>query len=469
LAGKEIKLEFSEAQQGFIDSTATIVALIGPFGEGKTYAGFWALANHARKFINRPMYGAIIRDTFENLKNQTSKSINEASFGYVRWSDGGKKMRFLNAEIDLYGIDDIASLSKLQGAEYSFIWLEEPAPIAAKENAGLREEVFQTALTRVGRQKDAIPRLQITMNPADEDHWTYKRLIFDPINSKGVTTEVFHIPYGSNWILKDDQRELVKQSYKDSPDLYERYVRGNFSFIQFGEAVTPEYNENIHRSLDVFTPDPTREVFRFWDGGLNPTCVFMQISPRGRMLFMDTVRGENMGVKQLIETKLIPLINDRYRDVKQWRDIGDPSMAQREQSDSSQTAADVINASLGAAFEPGEKSWQNRREAMKEMFNRMIDGKPMFQLSRHDSVLHRCFRGGWHYSKDPSGRIMRDKPVKDLHSHPGDAVSHGIARILLRPRMLDRLARIKQITKAKWGISGVSDVYKEKPHRVYIK
>jgi hypothetical protein len=469
MANKAVKPEFSEAQKAFIRSEATIVALIGPFGEGKTYAGFWGLANHAQKFVDRPMYGAIIRDTFENLKNQTSKSINEASMGYVRWSDGGKKMRFGNAEIDLYGIDDMASLSKLQGAEYSFIWLEEPAPIAAKENAGLREEVFQTALTRVGRQKDAIPRLQITMNPADEDHWTYKRLIFDPINSMGVTTEVFNIPYGSNWVLKDEQRELVKQSYKDSPDLYERYVRGNFSFIQFGEAVTPEYNEHIHRSEEIFTPDPAKEVFRFWDGGLNPTCVFMQVSPRGRMLFMDTLRGENMGVKQLIETRIIPLINERYRECKKWRDIGDPSMVQREQSDSSQTAADVINSALGAAFEPGEKSWQNRREAMKEMFNRIIDGVPMFQLSRHDSVLHRCFRGGWHYSKDPSGRVMRDRPVKDLHSHPGDAVSHGIARILLRPRMLDRLARIKEITKAKWGITGVSDVYREKPNRIYIK
>ena len=444
---KEIDLKFSDAQSGFVHSTATIVALIGPQGEGKTFAGFWGLAMHARKFGARSMKGAIIRDTFENIKNMTIPSIIKASHNYAEFTSGGKKMKWFNADIDLFGIDDLASLSKLQGAEYSFVWLEEPAPIAAKENAGLREEVFDTALSRTSRQEGAIPRLQITMNPADEDHWTYHKLILDPINDGRTNTEVFNIPYGSNWIIEDWQRDIVKMAYRDRPDLYDRYVRGRFSFVQLGEAVTPEYNEKIHRAGEVLIPDPALETFRFWDGGLNPTCVFMQLTPRGRMLFLDTLRGENIGVKQLIATRVIPLINSRYKDVKQWRDIGDPSMANREQSDSSQNAADVINTELGAAFEQGEKSWNNRREALKEMFNRNIDGEPMFLLSRHDTVLHRAFRGGWHYGRDNSGVIMKDKPRKDLHSHPGDAVSHGIAKIIMRPKILDRLRRIREVTK----------------------
>ena len=444
---KKIRLKFSDAQLGFIKSKATVVALIGPQGEGKTYAGFWGLAAHSNRFGNRKMKGAIIRDTFENIKNMTIPSILDASFNEATFHSGGRKMTFMNAEIDLFGIDDLASLSKLQGAEYSFVWLEEPAPIAAKENAGLREEVFDTALSRISRQKNAIPRLQVTMNPADEDHWTFRKLVFDPINNDAVSTDVYNIPYGSNWIITNDQREIVKMAYKDRPDLYDRYVKGKFSFVQVGEAVTPEYNEHIHRATKMFVPHASFETFRFWDGGLNPTCVFMQMTPRGRMLFMDTVRGENMGVKQLIETKVKPLINKRYTDIENWRDIGDPSMANREQSDSSATASEVIENELKTSFEKGEKGWDNRREALKEMFNRMVDGEPMFQLSRHDSVLHRCFRGGWHYSRDNSGRVLKDKPVKDIHSHCGDAVSHGVARILLRPRMLDRLERLRRVTR----------------------
>ena len=171
----------------------------------------------------------------------------------------------------------------------------------------------------------------------------------------------------------------------------------------------------------------------------------MQMTPRGKMLFMDTVRGENIGVKQLIQTRVRKVINNRYRDIENWRDIGDPSMANREQSDSTATAAQVIETELKTTFEKGEKNWDSRREALKEMFNRMVDGEPMFQLSRHDSVLHRCFRGGWHYSRDASGRVLRDKPVKDIHSHCGDAVSHGVGRLLMRPKVLDMLERIKRV------------------------
>jgi hypothetical protein len=126
-------------------------------------------------------------------------------------------------------------------------------------------------------------------------------------------------------------------------------------------------------------------------------------------------------------------------------------MMNREQSDSSQTAADVINTELGASFERGEKSWNNRREAFKELLNRNVGGEPMFQLTKEDYILHRCLRGGWHYRKDNSGRVIRDKAYKDIHSHPGDAVSHGIAKILLRPKIIDKLKRLKKANLRRLG------------------
>ena len=415
------------------------------------------------------MRGAIVRDTFLNLENTTRPSILEASHNRAVFYAGGRKFRFLNAEIDMFGVDDLASLSKFQGAGYSFVWLEEPAPMEGRDNAGLQRSVFDVALSRIGSQREAIPRLQITMNPADEDHWTYEVLVLNPINTENYRTHVVNIPYESNPYIGKTQREAVKLAYKDNPANYQRYVEGKFSYIQVGEAVTPEYNEGLHRSKDVLIPNKQFDTFRFWDGGLNPTCVFMQITPRGRLLFLDTVRGENIGMKQLLDAQVIPLINQRYHEIKKWRDIGDPALVEREQSDSTQTAADVINKTLGAAFEPGEKSWQNRREAMKEMFNRNIDGMPMVCLSKNDLILHRCFRGGWHYQVDNSGRVLKDKPIKDIHSHPGDAVSHGIGRLLMSPKIVDRLERLKQITRARWGIGGIRDIHKSPRDIRWIK
>jgi len=308
----------------------------------------------------------------------------------------------------------------------------------------LAKEVFDVGLTRVARQRDAIPRLQVTMNPADEDHWTYHEFVDDPldvtIDDLYIKTRKFDIPYGENKYLTDMSRELVKVGYRDDPALYARYVKGEFSFVIIGEKVCPEYDENIHRTKVKLDPMDNQTFIRCWDGGLYPSCVIMQFAPSGKLRILDTVRGENIGLRQLIKTQLRPLFARRYYkwidDLSQWRDIGDPNIGMREQSDSEQSAAGVITDELGGTFEPGPSHWHPRRESMKEAFYRMVDGEPMIQISKHEGILHRAVRGGWHYKKDNQGRIMGDKPVKDIHSHPGDAFSYGIGKLLpWKPRI----------------------------------
>jgi hypothetical protein len=134
-------------------------------------------------------------------------------------------------------------------------------------------------------------------------------------------------------------------------------------------------------------------------------------------------------MKQLIVAEVKPLIARRYGSITSWSDYGDPSLMHREQSDSDRTASEVIEEELKTTFLGGEMDWQTRREAWKDLLNRNVDGLPMFQISKHEMILHRALNGGWHYYRDASGKVLNDKPVKDIHSHPADAVSHGIAMI----------------------------------------
>jgi hypothetical protein len=240
--------------------------------------------------------------------------------------------------------------------------------------------------------------------------------------------ETLRIPRGENKNLPEEERERVRRSYAHRPDLLARYDRGEFGFVQIGEAVIPEYNEQAHLAKEKIDPMEVL-TYRFWDGGLYPTCIFFQITPRGRMQVVDTMRGENMGMRQFIHTAIKPLISARYYKITEWQDIGDASIANREQSDSSQTAAQVINEELGTSFQKGIQGWEARKEAIKEVMTRLLDGEPMFQISPHERILHRALSGGWHYLKDMNGNILRDKPVKDIHSHPADAFGHGLAKI----------------------------------------
>ena len=78
--------------------------------------------------------------------------------------------------------------------------------------------------------------------------------------------------------------------------------------------------------------------------------------------------------------------------------------------------------------------WSIRREGVRNALLKKIDERPWMMLSATDTVMHRALRGGWHYKKDSSGRIYTDKPLKDMHSHPGDALSYGVCHLL---RMAD--------------------------------
>jgi len=429
----QLDIKLSPTQHSFVISDATIPALIGPFGEGKTFGGVCGAIMHRERAGVKTLRGAIVRDTFENIKKHTIPSIFDAVGEYVRFADGKKRMLGLGLDLDLIGIDDLGSMTKLQGPEYGFVWLEEPAPIYDKANAGLPEEVFNTALTRAARQKGTIPRLQITMNPASEDHWTYHKLFEDPINDDpdfpDISTEVFQIPYGENSNISDISRQTVKAGYRNSPELWARYVEGKFSFVTEGVRVVPGYTENLHRAKFKLSPVKGIPAMRFWDGGGNPTCVFAQYHKK-RLIILDSVMLENAGMKQLIDTKVKPLLESRYGDVTEWSDVGDPSLGNMEQSDAEQSGEAVINEELGASFIKGKTHWEPRRESLHRLMDTLVDGEPMLIISSHEGLVHRALKGGWHYKKDNQGRIVGKKPVKDRFSHAGDALSYGVNYLL---------------------------------------
>jgi hypothetical protein len=151
-----------------------------------------------------------------------------------------------------------------------------------------------------------------------------------------------------------------------------------------------------------------------------------------------------MGMRQMIKTKLKPVLaRPRYENIFRWRDIGDPAINTRDQSDSDQRAANVIEEELSTAkfqvrFESGVSDWNTRREGLKEMFSRNIDGKPVVQINHRPTEGQSCnwllmlFSGGYQYPVNAVGQVNRDGPLKNLYSHPGDAISHGIP-ILLFP------------------------------------
>jgi len=463
----KIEYELTPTIDAFVFSKATVPVAIGPQGEGKTFGAAIAMLNHAILFHQKQlekwqgstqliekMRGVILRDSHENIKRHTVPSIQAALKGTVEFYDDQKRMLGPHMDITLMGIADYSGLAKLQyGAEYTFGWMEEPAPMIERGSQGLPEESFNAAVARCARQRFAIPRIQVTMNPPEEEHWTY-RVFYEnqrqlPLpkdcQNGDVSMEVFHIPYGENLHLSPQARAGAIAAFKDNPALKMRFIDGKPAYTSIGEPVVPGYDERIHRTSPGTQIDPLDTmIFRFWDGWQNPTCVFMQIHD-GQYQVLDTVRGMNTAVKQLIEEQIRPLIAKRYSGIKHWRDIGDPSMADPDQSNIEHSAARTIEDMLGTRFEKGARLWEPRRDAVLKLVNDSCGpGRPKLIISHHEEILHRALRGGWHYVKDASGRYIKNKASKDIHSHPGDAFSYGIEKIY---QIFQRTASLSEMEK----------------------
>jgi len=448
MADLNLDFHLSKTVGEFVHSTAGVNILISPAGEGKTYGAVVALTAHAIR-CGKPIRVAIIRDTHENIKNSTAVSINEVFEGYpnmLKWRDDFKKLTIDSDPpiyVDLFGIDDLGALSKLQGPAYALIWLEEPAPIADKMNAGLSEEVYNAALLRCARQKGTKPRLQVTMNPADEDHWTYRRFIEEPDiipQFPMVTKAVFQIPYGENSDLNESARQFAMYAYKDDPAAYARYVEGRFAPVYRGIAVTPQYNRRRHMILNhlgnpvPLEPAPGLVGFAFFDSWSNPACVLGQITNYNRLIFLDTLRLEESDIETLLETMVIPMLESPkwYQKCRGWRVGGDATMLNMDQSSKTRSAAmSVMNAFPGCGFEAGPREWSLIEPKLPfALTHNDFRGEPLVLLSGDNKLLDKGLSGAWHYRKNNAGERASKLPIKDKASHYCDAWASAICRLL---------------------------------------
>jgi len=439
---KRVRLRFSltPTQRAYAYSTAVVNLIYSNTGEGKTYASVVSMLIHAQR-CGRPIRCAIVRDTHENIKTSTARSIMEmfeATPWIYRFRNDFKQLTiFTNpqVDVDLFGIDDPASLSKLQGPEYALIWLEEPAPMTDKANAGLSEEVFNAALVRATRQKNTLARLQISMNPADQDHWTFKRLIepefIDP-DEPEITKAIFRIEPGENFHVNPISRAAVRAAYRDDQASFMRYALGQFAPVYRGKKVTPEFNPALHVAAEPLEPAPGLVSFRVWDSWHNPCCLIGQITTIGRLIFIDEIKLENADIRTLIEAHVKPLMNSpRWKGkIRAWRDIGDFTMKVPDQSNKQESAARVVEDAFGTIFEHGPIKWEIMKNGMKKALNMNIEGLPAVLVNPSCRQLIKSLSGAWHYKTDNSGNIISNIPEKDEASHVGDCFANGVSVLL---------------------------------------
>lgn len=411
-----------------------------------TVGGFQALLHGANKLGGSllPLRVAVLRDTWTNLHRTTMTTLRELAAGglAVTWLQDGTEAILGNGLVHclFFGLDRAAEVVKLQGLGIGVLWIEEPAP-ALDVSGGIPAEVFGVGATSL-RQPGVEGWVQITMNPPDADHWVlsvarrlrelaphYRTLHRFPV-------QLFRIPKGENVFYAAARRVENRLALEATGrlDLIDRLVEGRVGQVQLGESVVPEYNDDLHVASEPLPILETEPLIRLYDFGLTPSVVWTQVMPSGAWHLLGAIQGVNVGIEQLIETQLKPW-ESAYCPTHPagFRDIGDPSGRQREQSNSERTAALAVEARLHTTFEAGPVFWPERRDALRAVFSRLVRGHPMVVVDPEATLIRRALRGGWHYPKDGLGKITATveaaKRASGLHDHIGHALSYGAATL----------------------------------------
>lgn len=413
-------------QRRFIESRARADLFSSRMGEGKSTALAWSAFYHTRH--NPKAMWALIRDTWENMQATTMKTFFEwfppGVFGTFHatkktftWASG-----VADGEVQFLGMDDPQDASKLMSRELAGFGIDEPAP--AVGSTGVDEMIFDIGLSRLRQSGMNWYCAKLAENNPDENHWTYRRFV----EAGDDTFRIWQPDQPENEKnLPADYYANLRRTWLHRPDLVRRFVEGEFGFQLQGKAVTPQWIDKMHLATGLI-PIPRVELVCLWDFGLNPTFIVTQKTPLGNWLILDALVGDGIGASELIESAVKPLLAERYRNFA-LRHIGDPAGKEREQTSSARSAVKLLKTELGGTWRDGPVRLNERLLPLQAILTRTLNGKGLVLVDKvRANAVWQALRGGWHFHVARTG-VISGEPVKNIHSHPGDAMGYGAARL----------------------------------------
>ena len=449
--GRVAEIELTPTIWRCLKSPADITLLWGSRREGKTVGALATILHHASFFPGaQPIKVAVVRDTWVNLDRSVIDALIQGTAR--RWWDfeltkGGLEGNLNHgvARLFFFGIKADSDLVRFQGLEFGILYIDDVAPAADLES-GVDQAVLSMGMSSLS-QAGMRHRVVMTSNPPDEDHWLLQ--VFGPRlegrrTHGGVVVEGFRGLPGENPHISQEFRDQMAAGFEleGRLDLRQRLWGGEIGFVPPGTAVTPEFGPLHIAEEPLKFHEGWSTIIRGWDFGLNPTCVWLVVTPLGEIRVLGCVVGKNIGLEQLIKTAVEPW-QERHGIGKpvatrgggfgagaeagfRFRDIGDPAGLQREQSNSDRSAAWVLQTMLNTSFEAAPPDWPARRDSVRAVLNQMLRGRPRFQVDPDAKPIIAALRGRWHYHKFSDGRVS-PLPVKDMASHPGDALAYVTA------------------------------------------
>lgn len=452
-----------ELERAVLEDGENVTCVMGPFGSGKSTMMMHFLV---KETCNMPVWSggrrraraAFIRNTSGELESTTLKTW-EAWFGELGdvssrqkpvrthehvFSDG---KGLVELEVLFLALDRPADVGKLKSLDLTWIFLNELCEI--------HKSILDFCTPRVKRYPSKVfcsenyrSAIICDTNPPSEDHWIASDFLHNPIKGYRLITQPpgLRVDEKGNYLTTTDGDYIANpdadniKNLKD-PDYYPVFARGKglgfikafcqgqFSLVEMGKRVYPEYNDDVH-SVDHVDVIPELPIHLGWDFGLTPACVVVQVTARGQLRVLKEYVSDRIGIRNFAKLVVIPDIKQRYPGIKIGYSDADPAGK----------AGDTIVEELSCIGElialgiPTEEAMTNDpviRQAAVRFFLTSYDGSPLFLLDRKEApTLRKGFVSGYVFRqlRVPGELRYSEEPDKNMYSHSQDGLQYTALR-----------------------------------------
>jgi len=438
--------------------------VVGPIGSGKTTSLFFKLAYMAK--LQQPgsdgirhTRAVVVRNTLPQLKDTTLASwalwFKDGEAG--KWEATNYKfiLRFDDVECEVLfrPLDTADDIARVLSLEISFAIIDEFVQVPRAIVDALSGRLGRYPATKDGGCTNW--GMWGSSNTDTEDTWWYEYLHDPTICSKG-TIEEDKLAYSlttetiARYYKQPSGRSLDAENLPNLPGgagYYQNQAKGKsaawikqfidaeWGFSASGQPVVPSFSAQMHLARPkTLLFNPLIDLAVGLDPGLGGSALVLgQEDLFGRLIVLDELVQENMGVERLIGERLFPLLRTRYKDARVVI-APDPAAASRTQTDE-RTVVEMFRKHFDVVVETNNRL-PLRLEAIEYYANKLVPA-----TASHFSVpttsagllideercprLVRALKGGWRYAVDTKRAVVKGvAPEKNEYSHVGDAFGY---------------------------------------------
>lgn len=423
----------------FMASDKKVRIVRGPVGSGKSSGMVVELLRRAMEQAPDPKdgirrtRGAIVRNTLPELKNTCLKTVQELLGPIIDYKVTDRsvwiKLPGIETEWLLMPLDTPEDRKRLLSLDITFAWLSE-----------LRElplQILLDVLGRCGRYPSMMHGgpswygLIGETNSFDEDSEWNEVLENRNLDGKPLpNTWDYFIQPGARDPGAENRENLTAGYYENlienNTDAWvEQYVDNIIAPSLAGEAVfRSSFKRSFHVAAQDLLPVPSTMAVVGMDFGRHPAALITQIDPRGRLLVLDEVVGDNMGVEKFVAEHLRPVFaRSEYARIPAGV-CGDPAGIARGQI-GEESVFQVLKR-LGLSSQPAQtNNIEPRLRSVEKWLLQQRDGAGALLISPKCTTLIQAMQSKYRYAKKKDGELQALPEKKHPWSDICDALQYA--------------------------------------------